>query len=111
MTHALHFPARPDAPIACDMSTAEDTADERLAEYARLFERALVRRARDEDGVVLVFRADDGIRETVEELARRESICCPFLEYRVETAGGEVTYTITGPLAGTDMDGLLERLE
>ena len=28
MTNSTHFPARPDAPIVCDMSTAEDTPDE-----------------------------------------------------------------------------------
>ena len=29
-------------PIACDMSTARDTPEERLAEYRRLFAQALV---------------------------------------------------------------------
>jgi hypothetical protein len=131
MTNTRHFPARADAPIVCDMTTAEDTADQRLAEYSRLFERALVRRHRDDDGVIFAFRADAGIREAVEDLARREAICCPFLDYGVETVGGEVTYTITNPLDGdsrasvdaaldviyslpehsaTDMAGLLGRL-
>jgi hypothetical protein len=117
--------------IVCDMTTAEDTAEERLAEYGRLFEWALVRRERNAEGVQFSFRADQGVREHVEDLARRERLCCPFLEYRVETAGGEVTYTITNPLsgeqratvdaaldvvyelpehAGTDIDGQLERL-
>jgi len=99
MTDPLHIPARPDAPIACDMSTAEDTPDERLAEYARLFERALVRREHDDHGVVFAFRAESGLRERLDALARRESACCPFLEYRVETAGDEVMWTITDPLA------------
>ena len=27
MTNSTHFPARLDAPIVCDMSTAEDTPD------------------------------------------------------------------------------------
>ena len=70
------------------MSTATDTPDERLAAYRRLFERALLRRERRDDGVVFAFRADAA--EAVEDLARREAACCPFLDYRVETVGGEV---------------------
>jgi hypothetical protein len=87
MTSPLHLPARPDAPIACDMSTADDTPDERLAEYRRLFDDAFVR-------AVLTFRADAGIRERVDSLARREAACCPFLGYRVETKGDEVIFAI-----------------
>ena len=33
MTNVLHLEAQPEAPIACDMSTARDTPEERLAEY------------------------------------------------------------------------------
>jgi hypothetical protein len=94
MTDVLHIPARPDAPVACDMSTATDTPAERLAAYARLFDRALTGRERRPGGVILRFRA--GACAAVEELARREAACCPFLGYRVETAGDEVVWTITG---------------
>jgi hypothetical protein len=131
MTTVLHIPARLDAPIACDMSTAEDTPDDRFAEYARLFERALLRRERREDGVVLVFAADGGTQEAVQDLARREAACCPFFDYRIEAVAGEVIWTvgnaITGPEraavdvmldalyalpdhVGTGFDGYLERL-
>ena len=72
MTTVLHLPATPDAPIACDMSTARDTPDERLAEYGALFERALLRRERRADAVVFWFRGDAGTREHVDDLARRE---------------------------------------
>jgi hypothetical protein len=97
MTNALHIEARPGAPIACDMSTATDTPDERLAEYQRLFEAALLRRERHADAMVLSFRADPGTREQIESLARREAACCPFLDYRVETLGDEVRWTMTRP--------------
>ncbi len=103
MTNALHLPARPGAPIACDMSTAEDTPDERLAEYGRLFDDAFVRRERGERSVVLAFRADAGIRERVDSLARREAACCPFAGYRVETVGEEVIFAIT-----TSVDEMLD---
>ena len=75
-----------------------DTPDERIAEYAELFERALLTRERRADAVVFAFRAD--ALEQVEDLARREHACCPFLDYRVETARDEVVWTITSPTAG-----------
>ena len=123
MTDVLHLPARPGAPIACDMSTARDTPDERLAEYGELFQRALLRRDRCAGEVVFVFRASPGTREQIEDLARREHACCPFLDYRVETSGDEVIWTTAGTAdaildaflalpdhAGSDVDGFFARL-
>ena len=129
MTTVLHLPARPDAPIACDMSAARDTPEERLVEYHELFERALRGRERHTDSVVLRFDAD--ACEQVEDLTSREHACCPFVDYRVEVAGDEVIWTTTDPLAseeraavvvmldslyalpehaGSDLDGYLARL-
>jgi hypothetical protein len=102
MTTVLHIPARPGAPIACDMSTALDTPDERLAEYGRLFERALLRRERLADRVAFAFRAEGGTRDAVEDLARREAACCPFLDHRVETVGDEVIWSIANPVTGDE---------
>jgi hypothetical protein len=97
MTNVLHIPSQPGAPIACDMSTASDTPQQRLQEYERLFERALVRRERKPGAVALSFRADPGIREAVESLARREAACCPFLDQRLEAVGAELVWTLRGP--------------
>jgi hypothetical protein len=129
MTTVLHLPPRPDTPIACDMSAARDTPEERLAEYRELFGRALLGRERRADAVVLTFSAD--AREQVEDLARREHACCPFVDYRVEVAGDRVLWTTTNTLhseeraavdvildalhdlpdhAGSDIDGYLARL-
>jgi hypothetical protein len=104
MTNALVIPAQPDAAIVCDMRGAPDTPDERLREYRVLFERSLVRRERRADTVTFAFRADRGTRAQVEDLARREAACCPFLDYRVETVGDEVVWTIAGAQrAGADV--------
>jgi hypothetical protein len=113
MTNSLHLPARPDAPIACDMSGAVDTPDERLREYDRLFRSVLLRRERRADSVSFWFRADPGTREALEELARREAACCPFVDYRVETAGDEVVWTTTNVVTGegrAEIDGFLDAL-
>jgi hypothetical protein len=98
MTTVLHLPPSPGAPIACDMSAARDTPEERLAEYGELFERALLGRERREDAVVLVFAGQ--AREQVQDLARREHACCPFVDYRVEAAGEEVRWTVTNTIHG-----------
>ena len=88
--------------IACDMSTAEDTPEERLRAYRQLFERSLLSRERHADSLVFLFRADPDTRRVVEDLARREALCCPFLDYRVETRAGELVWTITNPVTGDE---------
>jgi hypothetical protein len=100
MTNLLHLPAKSVDSISCDMTAAPDTPDERLREYGRLFEGALLDRQRRADAVVFSFRADLGTRQAVDDLARREAACCPFLDYRVETVGDEVIWTITNTIAG-----------
>ena len=102
MPTTLHLQARPGTPIACDMSTATDTMDERLSEYSRLFEQALIRRERRADSVVFWLRAEPGIRASVDALVRREAACCPFFDYRVESVGDEVVWTITTPVTGEE---------
>jgi hypothetical protein len=54
-----------------------------------------------------VFRFRAAARRQVEELALREAACCPFLDYRVETADDEVVWTITGD----DRDGVAAILD
>lgn len=90
----LTFLAIPGAPIACDMSGATDTADERIHEYGRLFGHALVDRNRREDAVEFKFAAKAGVHEWVADLAAREARCCPMLTYRVSNDGQHVRYEI-----------------
>lgn len=107
MTATLHLPARAGAPIACDMSTAPDTPDQRLAEYRELFVRALVRRERRAQAAGFALRDLPGVREQVDGLARREAACCPFLDYRVETVAGEVVFTVTNPVDDAQAEAVL----
>lgn len=118
---------KPDAPIACDLTDAPDTPEERLAEYGRLFAHALAGRQRTADAVELRFAAKPGVSEWVADLARREAACCPFLTHQVRVEGTHVTWgmsTQAGPAAqalldeihllperfGEGFKGLLERL-
>jgi hypothetical protein len=119
---------KPDAPIACDLTDAPDTPEERLAEYGRLFAHALVGRQRTADAVEFRFAARPGVAEWVVDLARREAACCPFLTHRVSPDGTQISWrmsTQAGPAAQALLDevhalperfgdgckGLLERLD
>jgi hypothetical protein len=108
MTTALHLPARAGAPIACDMSAAPDTPEQRLAEYRELFARALVRRERRARAVAFTLRDRPGVREQIEDLARREAACCPFLGYRVETVAGEVVFIVADPAEDAQAESVLD---
>ena len=82
-------------PIACDLTDAPDTAEERLAEYDRLFARSLAGRERAEQRVRLRFRAGGGVEAWVRDLAAREKACCPFYDFAVSADGGEVCWDIS----------------
>jgi hypothetical protein len=77
------------------MTDAPDTAEERMAEYHRLFTRALAGRDRTGSGVRLRFRADDGVEAWVRDLAAREKACCPFYDFAVSTTDGQVWLDIS----------------
>jgi hypothetical protein len=105
----LIIEATPDAPVACDMAGAPDTPEERLAEYGRLFEHALVGRQRTGEGVVLTLAAKPGVPEWLTDLVRREAACCPFFSYSVVFEDDRIVWTTTstaGPAAQMALDEL-----
>jgi hypothetical protein len=106
MTTLLSLPARPDAPVACDMSAAEDTVPDRMAEYRRLFDQALIERTSTEATATFTLATHPGVREWVLDLVRREAACCPFLSYDVTTDADRIIWTISG----ADLDVLDEIL-
>jgi hypothetical protein len=106
MTKLLSIVSRPDAPIACDMSSARDTLAQRLAEYRRLFEHALTTRESTATGTTFRFAARPGVREWVCDLAYREAACCPFLSYEIDQEGDEIVWTTAGGLGAAEMDTL-----
>src|SRR5688572_12899736 len=81
--------------IACDMSTAPDTAAERTAEYGRLFGQHLVGRERTAEGIRFRLRAEEGVEAWVRDLSAREKACCPFADFEVATVDGEIHWDIT----------------
>jgi hypothetical protein len=77
-------------PIACDMTGAPDTAEERMAEWGRLYAQSLVGRERSAAGIRFRFRVGEGVEAWVRDLAARDKACCPFLDFTVTTADGQV---------------------
>jgi len=86
----MEIPAA-DTPVACDMSTAPDTATERLAEYQHLFATHLIGRERTANGVVRFrLRCADGLEDQIRDLAAREHACCAFMAFEVTVVGDEI---------------------
>jgi hypothetical protein len=81
--------------IACDMSDAPDTPEERMAEYHRLFGQHLVSRERTADGIRFRLRADDGVEAWVRDLLAREKACCPFFDFELATDDGTLRWDVT----------------
>jgi hypothetical protein len=90
----MEVPTSP-TPIACDMTNAPDTGPQRLAEYRRLFARALVGREKTAAGIRFRFRATDGIEAWVRDLAAREEACCAFFTFAITLVGEEVVWDAT----------------
>jgi len=96
METIVQITAKPDAPVACDMSAAADTPEERLSEYRQLFTRALIGRERSGTAAVFRFADKPGVREWIRDLAPREAACCSFLTYDIVAGDGTITWTVTG---------------
>ncbi len=84
-------------PIACDMTQARDTPAERLAEYRRLFTRALASRERTAAGIRFRFRAEPGVEAWVRDLAAREKACCAFFGFAIAVEDGQVCWDVAVP--------------
>ena len=110
MTKLLSIAARADAPIACDMRGAQDTLTQRLAEYRRLFQHALLDRESTATATTFRFAARPGVRDWVCDLAKREAACCPFLSYEIVEEDEEIVWTTAG-LGASDIAILDEFLD
>jgi hypothetical protein len=110
MAKLLSITAQPNTPVACDMTGAEDTLSERLAEYRRLFDHALLGRESTDTATTFRFAARPGVSEWVLDLVRREAACCPFLSYEVDLRGEEVVWSTGGGLGASEMTVLDEIL-
>lgn len=91
----LSIVAAPGASVACDMTTATDTPEQRLQEYRRLVATALIAWDRMDDGYTFCFDATPDTRRWVTDLAVREAACCPFLSMRIDQHEDEIVWTLS----------------
>lgn len=103
MTTLLSITARPDAPIACDMSTATDSLAERLAEYRRLFEHALVGRESTPTTTTFRFAARPGVADWLRDLTTREAACCGYLSYEINQDVEEIVWVVSGDVGTSEL--------
>jgi hypothetical protein len=89
------------------MTDAPDTADERLAEYRRLFDQDLIGRERADTGIRFRFRARAGLADEIRDLATREKACCAFFDFDVTQHDDEINWdasVVDDPIARQILD-------
>lgn len=93
-------------PLVCDLSGSGETPRDRLEEYRRLFDSALLQRLRTDRGIRFRFRAGAAGEERLRDLAAREMACCPFFDIGVRRVGDELWWdtVVTDPEAGLVLD-------
>lgn len=96
MTTLISITAAPDAPIACDLTSADGSLAERLAEYRRLFEHALLERTTTDTSATFRLADRPGVRDWLLDLVRREAGCCSFLSYDVGLEDGQIVWRVEG---------------
>ena len=68
---------------------------ERMSEYGRLFEHALISRERTSAGLTFRFQPRPSVDEWIRDLSQREAACCPFFNYTISTTdNAEITWLI-----------------
>jgi len=68
-------------PIACTLNVADFV--ERSELWRQVIEGWGIKRERTSDGIHLTFRRDSGVAATLEELARLEAECCPWMRIAI----------------------------
>lgn len=85
-----------DAGASCSLD--EHDAKQRNAEFADVVARGLRHRERPSDyRVRLVFENRQGLGDDIRQLARRESQCCGFFSFDLDTTGENIVLQVTAP--------------
>ena len=91
--------------MACTL--ADDDAQARFAEYARLFAAAYAGRERTATG--MRWSLQPGVAQWARDLAARERACCAFLAITVTEVGDRVLWELSAePAAQAVVDGFYD---
>jgi hypothetical protein len=87
-----------DAKVACSLGPGD--LDRRVASLAQFGADHLISSEGDAGRRLLRFRGGLAARRRLEEIARAESECCPFLDISLGEQGGELTLSVTAVEGG-----------
>lgn len=90
--------AEPEPPIACTLSATDQAG--RAGEWRRLLSQA---GTGEQAGGGLVFRFPARLAGRVAELAAAEQECCPFFEFTLLLAAGELRFEVHAPEAAAPL--------
>ena len=93
----------PLLPVACTLGVTDGAAQ--LQRWRQLDDRALVRRVRTAEELLLVYRAEEWTKTELENLVAVETTCCAFLDWQVEEAQDVLRLRIRGSAADLDTLG------
>ena len=79
-------------PVACALTSADLAA--RSGRWERLAAQAMAERAETADGLRICFRPEPGAEDELRGLAAAENRCCPWADWTVETAAGQLVLTV-----------------
>ena len=93
-------------PLVCDLTGSGETPGDRLQEYRRLFDTALLGRLRTASGIRFRFGSEGVDEERLRDLAAREQACCPFFDMEIRRVGDELWWDteVSSPDAGFVLD-------
>jgi len=81
--------------IACSLEPG--SAQERIARWQALADRALESAARTGDGAVQRYSREPSVEQELEELIALEGRCCPFLSFELRRRADALELAIRGP--------------
>jgi hypothetical protein len=84
-----------DLPIACSLNPDDKTA--RRALIDELAADGLIDRTPTAAGLRLRLRDTPQIEQRTRELIAAESVCCAFLDFRLDRDDGDLVLDVTGP--------------
>ena len=85
-----------DKPIACDLTALNAEERERRCALASKVHRAVVGRRELENGYALKIATDKVSHAEIDEWAKLEGKCCPFLHLDVARDGESIWLNMTG---------------
>ena len=107
-TEQVHEDGTAGRPVACTLTLADQAGQ--AGRWRQAARQAMTGRAHTADGIRVTFRADQGVEESVRQLAAVESECCGWATWAVDGRDGELTVVVSSA-TGEGVDTLHQMLD